>query len=215
MKTPAHSWKFILAGGGIVLCMGLSYAGPFHRRAAPPCQPPAHPTYRGGEMVYAEGEFCGEWAGSWYWLRSPEQEQTMMFDIYRKQCARCHDESGRGVWDIPNVPDFTNERWQSSRTDAQLARLILEGRGAVMPAYRGTLTLEQAWAMARYLKTRFKPGAQIPRPDFGEPVKSEQPPPVPVPENLETAPTPQLPRLTPPTVAPDRDGRFQLLPGNP
>ncbi len=163
-------------------------------------------------MVYAEGEFCGEWAGTWYWLRSPEQEQTMMSELYNLHCLRCHADNGRGVWDIPNVPDFTNERWQESRSDAQLARLILEGRGAVMPAYRGTLTLEQAWAMARYLRT-FKPGAQIPRPDFREPAKTEQPLPVPVPENLETAPTPQLPRLTPPTVSPD--GRFQLLRGNP
>ncbi len=71
---------------------------------------------------------------------------------------------GRGVWDIPDVPDFSSARWQASRSDAQLARIVLEGRGAVMPAFRGTLTLEEAWAMARYLRS-FVPGSEAPRPN--------------------------------------------------
>jgi mono/diheme cytochrome c family protein len=75
----------------------------------------------------------------------------------------CHGVDGRGVWDIPDVPDFTNGRFQSSRSDGQLARAILEGRGAVMPPFRGTMSLEESWAMARYLRT-FIPGSETPRP---------------------------------------------------
>ena len=58
-----------------------------------------------------------------------------------------------------------------ARSDGQLARIILEGRGAVMPAFRGTLSLEEAWAMARYLRT-FVPGTEASRPDFNQPAKT-------------------------------------------
>jgi hypothetical protein len=103
-------------------------------------------------------------SGSWYWMRSPEQEKRVVISLYNRYCIRCHGVDGRGVWDIPDVPDFTNGRWQVSRSDAQLVRGTLEGRGACMPAFRGTLTMEEAWAMARYLRT-FMPGAEAPRPE--------------------------------------------------
>ncbi len=114
--------------------------------------------------------FCqvpGEWAGTWYWLRSPDEEQRVIASLYNRYCIRCHGVDGRGVWDIPDVPDFANARWQASRSDGELARLILEGRGAVMPPFRGTFTLEECWAMARYLRS-FVPGTEMSRPDFSE-----------------------------------------------
>ena len=67
---------------------------------------------------------------------------------YNRYCIRCHGVDGRGVWDIPDVPDFTDPRWQASRSDAQIVNILMEGRGAVMPTFRGTLTLEESWAMA-------------------------------------------------------------------
>jgi hypothetical protein len=112
-----------------------------------------------------------EVGGTWYWLRSPEQEKRVVMSLFNRYCIRCHGIDGRGVWDIPDVPNFTNAHWQASRTDAQLARAILEGRGAVMPPWRGTLSLEEAWAMARYLRT-FVPGTEISRPDYSAPEKS-------------------------------------------
>jgi hypothetical protein len=105
--------------------------------------------------------------GEWYWMRSPEQEQQVVMGLYARYCIRCHGVDGRGVWDIPGVPDFTNQRWQASRPDPSLVRSIIEGRGAVMPPFRGTLTLEEAWAMARHLR-RFVPGTEVPRPDVGQ-----------------------------------------------
>jgi mono/diheme cytochrome c family protein len=114
---------------------------------------------------------CDEVGGAWYWLRSPEQEKRVIMSLYNRYCIRCHGIDGRGVWDIPDVPNFTNARWQSSRSDGQLARAILEGRGAVMPPWRGTLSLEEAWAMARYVRT-FVPGSEASQPDFSTPEKS-------------------------------------------
>src|SRR5262249_7332080 len=104
------------------------------------------------------------WAGNWYWMRSPDQEQRVVMSIFNRYCIRCHGVDGRGVWDIPDVPDFTDPRWQTSRSDHQIVNIIMEGRGAVMPSFRGTLALEEAWAMAHYLRT-FVPGSEIARPD--------------------------------------------------
>jgi cytochrome c len=116
--------------------------------------------------VPAEATVGAEGDGVWMWLRSPDQERRVVISHYNRYCVRCHGVDGRGVWDIPDVPDFTNACWQTSRSDAQLARIILEGRGAVMPPFRGTLSLEEAWTMARYLRT-FQPGTETPRPDTG------------------------------------------------
>jgi cbb3-type cytochrome c oxidase subunit III len=118
------------------------------------CVPPGGPTY------------VEEWGGNWYWMRSPEEEKRFVAGLYNRYCIRCHGVDGRGVWDIPDVPDFTNARWQSHRTDGQLTRNILEGRGAVMPPFRGTLSLDEAWAMSRYLRT-FIPGTEVSRPEYG------------------------------------------------
>jgi mono/diheme cytochrome c family protein len=112
--------------------------------------------------------FDGEVDGTWYWLRSPEQEKQVAMGLFNRYCIRCHGVDGRGVWDIPGIPNFTDTRWQASRTDPQIVRIILEGRGAVMPPFRGAVSLEEAWALARYLRT-FVPGTEVSRPDLSQP----------------------------------------------
>lgn len=101
--------------------------------------------------------------GQWFWLRSPDQERRVMISLFNRYCIRCHGADGRGVWDIPDVPNLTNPNWQMTRTDQELTHAIIEGRGACMPPFRGTLSLEEACAMARYLRT-FVPGTEISRP---------------------------------------------------
>jgi hypothetical protein len=120
---------------------------------------PSHATGPGDIMNADTG-------GTWYWVRSPEQEKRVVMNLYNRYCIRCHGVDGRGVWDIPDVPDFTHPVWQTTRSDDYRSRVILEGRGAVMPPFRGTLTLEEACAMARYLHT-FAPGTEVSRPDLG------------------------------------------------
>ena len=78
----------------------------------------------------------------------PGQEKRVVAGLFNRYCIRCHGVDGRGVWDIPDVPDFTNVRWQALRSDAQRGTIIIEGRGAVMPPFRGALTLEEAWRSA-------------------------------------------------------------------
>lgn len=104
--------------------------------------------------------------GDWYWVRSPEQERRVAMNTFNRYCIRCHGVDGRGIWDIPDVPDFTNHVWQATRPEEYRSRVILEGRGAVMPSFRGILTIEESWALARYL-TSLEPGHEVSRPGLG------------------------------------------------
>jgi mono/diheme cytochrome c family protein len=119
--------------------------------------------------------------GCWMWMRSPEQEKVVVASLFNRWCIRCHGVDGRGIWDIPGVPDFTSSRWQLTRSNKQIAGIIIDGRGAVMPSFRSVLSIEEAYAIASYIRT-FAPGAQVSKPDLSGPEKmsSELPPPKPV-----------------------------------
>jgi hypothetical protein len=165
LPAPVRTiWVFCTLFAGVAVALvgigqPVEASWPWHARrdhCAGDCQP----------WSASGHEFADPEAGDWYWMRSPEQEKRVIVSHYNRYCIRCHGVDGRGVWDIPDVPDFTNLRWQGSRSDAQIVRGTLEGRGACMPAFHGTLTLEEAWGMARYLRT-FVPGSEAPRPDRG------------------------------------------------
>jgi mono/diheme cytochrome c family protein len=168
VKASKRPGRRVLLGWGLgatllAVFLGLT-AAPHTVHAGLPWGSWFHPHACYDSAPYPAGEDVG---GTWYWLRSPEEEKRVTASLFNRYCIRCHGVDGRGVWDIPGVPDFTNERWQACRSDGQLARIILEGRGAVMPPFRGTLSLEEAWAMARYLRS-FDPANQPARPDLGK-----------------------------------------------
>jgi Cytochrome C oxidase, cbb3-type, subunit III len=151
---------------------------------------------------------AGVGEGEWYWMRSPEQERQVVAGLFARYCIRCHGIDGRGVWDIPGVPDFTNPRWQISRPDPALVRSIIEGRGAVMPPFRGTLTLEEAWGMARYLRT-FVPGTEVSRPDLGRSTNPSGSGPAPgTVAGVASGPAQPQPSPAPPPPARDSRGPF-------
>jgi hypothetical protein len=182
MTAKDRFWRRIFAASGLCTLLGASLllipATPRTLSASPlswwrkhhACAPVCSPDFAG----CGEEPPCEDVGGAWYWLRSPEQEKRVVTAIFNRYCIRCHGVDGRGIWDIPDVPNFTNARWQASRTDGQLARAILEGRGSVMPPWRGTLSLEEAWAMARYVRT-LGAGPEASRPDFSTPEKPAQP----------------------------------------
>jgi mono/diheme cytochrome c family protein len=174
MKVKKSYRRYVFgATGAIVLGATLVLAAVATRdsRAGVGNRPGCCP--QGGPGCGAGLQSCGEPGGTWYWVRSPDEERRVIIGLYNRYCIRCHGVDGHGVWDIPGVPDFTNARWQASRSDGQIARIVLEGRGAVMPPFRGTLTLEEGWGMARYLRT-FLPGTETPRPDLNPPGKADQ-----------------------------------------
>ncbi len=99
-------------------------------------------------------------------MRCPDEVQGVVLGLFNRYCIGCDGIDGRGVWDIPDVPDFTDPRWQKSRPDPQIVNIVMEGRGACMPMFRGTLSLDEAWGMAHYLRT-FVPGTEVARPEVG------------------------------------------------
>jgi mono/diheme cytochrome c family protein len=124
-----------------------------------------------GDCSFGDGPPIDTVGGSWFWVRSPEEEKRVVMGLFNRYCIRCHGVDGRGIWDIPDVPNFTNPAWQAYHTDRQLVNSIIEGRGSVMPPWRGVLSLEEAWAMARYIRT-LVPGTEVSRPDFEQGKKS-------------------------------------------
>jgi hypothetical protein len=111
----------------------------------------------------------------WLWVRSPDLEQVAVASLYNRYCIRCHGVDGRGTWNMPNLPDFTNPHWQSTRTNAMIERAIIQGRWGCMPAFREVISCQEAAALAHYLRT-FVPGTEVSRPVFPAAKKPAEPP---------------------------------------
>ena len=58
--------------------------------------------------------------------------------------------------------------YPSARSDAEIVRIITDGRGAVMPMFRGAMALDEMWGIARYLRS-FVPGTQMSKPELRNP----------------------------------------------
>ncbi len=53
---------------------------------------------------------------------------------------------------MPAIPDFTSRAWQSGVATPQLLSSILDGKGTLMPAFRGRVNEEQARDLAAYIR---------------------------------------------------------------
>jgi mono/diheme cytochrome c family protein/uncharacterized membrane protein len=85
---------------------------------------------------------------------SPETPDVK--EVFRRQCVKCHGADGTGknaLERMPDIPDFTDTRWQSRRADEQLIASILDGKGDDMPPHRGKINDEQARGLVSYVRT--------------------------------------------------------------
>jgi len=170
MSTPRHTRRSVPLMGGLVATVLTML---FLAATGSPTEGGDHPWgsifhKHFGHQEVPPGQIETLNGGAWYWMRSPEQEKTVVMNLYNRYCIRCHGVDGRGVWDIPGIPDFTDVRWQNYRTDAEIVRIIIEGRGAVMPQFRGALALDEAWGIAHYLRS-FMPGTEMSKPELRNP----------------------------------------------
>jgi quinol-cytochrome oxidoreductase complex cytochrome b subunit/cytochrome c len=74
---------------------------------------------------------------------------------YRQYCLTCHGSDGRGTEiraSMPAIPDFRDRTWQEKMTKAELAASILDGKGTLMPAFRGRVDEGQAQDLVSYIR---------------------------------------------------------------
>jgi molybdopterin-containing oxidoreductase family membrane subunit len=90
-------------------------------------------------------------------LSEEEAERVRVgMTIFRGYCIVCHGPDGTGSVmrrSMPPIPDFTSEAFQKTHSDAQLRASILNGKGTLMPANAGRVTVDQARDLAAYVRT--------------------------------------------------------------
>ena len=83
--------------------------------------------------------------------------------LFRDFCLACHGADGRGALmraAMPEIPDFTNGKWQSSQSDAELMHSILEGKGKFMLPMKSKVGTVGAEQLAAYVR-EFAHGEQV------------------------------------------------------
>ena len=76
-------------------------------------------------------------------------------ELFAQRCVKCHGADGTGNKTrdrLPEIPDFSDTRWQSRRADSNLETSILDGKGDDMPPQRGKISDEQAHGLVRYVR---------------------------------------------------------------
>jgi mono/diheme cytochrome c family protein len=122
--------------------------------------------------------------------------------VYRAYCLACHDADGRGQTArkaMPDLPDFTDAKWQTTRTDADFKQSILEGKGKFMLPMKGKLTPVEVDQSVAYIRG-FREGKQVVQ---LEPQAPLVPPPPAQPAVVE-APKPVGPVVRFPGTSPER-----------
>jgi mono/diheme cytochrome c family protein len=75
--------------------------------------------------------------------------------MYRQYCLICHGADGHGQEiraSMPAIPDFSNRVWQEGASNAQCGVSILDGKGTLMPAFRGRLTDADVQDLTAYVR---------------------------------------------------------------
>jgi ubiquinol-cytochrome c reductase cytochrome b subunit len=95
--------------------------------------------------------------------KTPVKAEMTPAQIYRAYCLACHDSDGRGQIArkaMPDLPDFAQEKWQSTRSDSDLKKSILEGKGKFMMAMKDKLSDSDAEQMVKFVRA-FPNGKQL------------------------------------------------------
>jgi mono/diheme cytochrome c family protein len=106
---------------------------------------------------------------AWAWLKETPREALDAAELYARDCAACHGETGGGDGvagkELPGMAkmdpampagpaDFTDPGLMLSASDALLhGKLLRGGMGTGMPEFGSLYTDEELWAMVSYLRT--------------------------------------------------------------
>jgi ubiquinol-cytochrome c reductase cytochrome b subunit len=75
--------------------------------------------------------------------------------LYRQYCLVCHGNDGTGremKGSMPNMPDFTDRAWQEKVGSDLLLAGVLDGKGTLMPAFRGRVNDAQGADLVAYVR---------------------------------------------------------------
>jgi ubiquinol-cytochrome c reductase cytochrome b subunit len=76
--------------------------------------------------------------------------------LFREYCLSCHGVDGKGTVirvAMPTIPDFTKPDWQASKTNPELNVSVLEGKGTLMPSFRGKVSDSQVRDLIAYVRS--------------------------------------------------------------
>jgi quinol-cytochrome oxidoreductase complex cytochrome b subunit/mono/diheme cytochrome c family protein len=133
----------------------------------PPAPPPAHPAVVPGPGPAATAPLPPTPAAQ------SAARMSAAAGLFRQYCLVCHGADGRGTATrpgMPPIPDFTDRAWQATVNDPRLAVSILEGKGTLMPAFRGRVGEDQVDDLVAYVRAFGPEGATAlgPAPGAGE-----------------------------------------------
>jgi mono/diheme cytochrome c family protein len=77
--------------------------------------------------------------------------------LYQIDCAMCHGDNGNGQTDLAksmslNIPDFTNGKAMSAKTDGDLFDIIRNGKDKMPPEAAGRANDTTVWNLILYIR---------------------------------------------------------------
>ena len=91
------------------------------------------------------------------YLPTPERIDVGQLIYFGKgQCVTCHNVDGKGMERTGHEPrDFTDAKWQETRTDGELMWVLRNGSpGTEMPVRVGkVINVEEGWSVIHYIRT--------------------------------------------------------------
>ena len=126
-------------GRGVIpaLLLGLAWAGTWGVAG-----------HWGGRMVFPDTAHPSDMQAE---MKPPAPPPPDFHGVYLEMCASCHGQDGSARSPSGHKmhgQDFTDPKWQATRMDAQIVKVILDGRGH-MPAFRGALSEADALSMVQ------------------------------------------------------------------
>ena len=81
--------------------------------------------------------------------------------IFDKNCIGCHGKRGEGLGAMSNMPNFTDSKAMTARTDKELFDKITKGGKATgMPAWESLLGEQDRWNLVAYIRTLSAPASK-------------------------------------------------------
>lgn len=73
--------------------------------------------------------------------------------LFKQKCSMCHGADGKGYAAI-KTPDFTDPKWQASKTDKEIATTIKNGKsGTMMKAFGNELKDDEIDALVKQVRS--------------------------------------------------------------